>query len=212
MGTNFYARIIPSKKRKQELHNAIDTYNVSMVETLVHEMYGSIYMDWDDNEIKGGCVHLGKRSGGWKFLWNPNIFQVRNGHTEYIENSDGSRSGHWVTEPDTPKYLYPLTKAGIKAFIDRKDVVIYDEYGEQQDKEEFFKMAIEWTTWKDHKTGKIEEAWDADSYYREHPTENRLSCRNDYTDFLESLGYTLSKSKSDFYSDGLRFATSTEFS
>ena len=34
----------------------------------------------------------------------------------------------------------------------------------------------------------------------------------EYTDFLESLGYKLSFYKADFYSDGLRFSTSTEFS
>jgi hypothetical protein len=72
-------------------------------------------------------------------------------------------------------------------------------------------MAINWTTWKDLKTGEVSEAWDAESYHREHPTERQWSCKNEYTDFLESLGYKLSEDKSDFYSDGLRFATSTEF-
>lgn len=206
MGTNFYARIIPTKERKQELHESIDNNNVSMVQTLVHEMYDSIYMDWGCNEIKGGCVHLGKRSGGWKFLWNPNIFLVRNGHTEWTDHGDGFRSGCWVHEPNTAKYLYPLTKEGIKAFIDREDVKIYDEYGEFQDKEEFFDMAINWTTWQ----GK--EAWDADTYNEEHPNERKFSCRNEYTDFLEDLGYKLSEMKMDFYSDGLRFSTSTDFS
>ena len=205
MGTNFYARIIPSKKRKQELHQAIDDNNASMVKSLVHDMYGSIHMNWESQEIEGGCVHLGKRSAGWKFLWNPNIFQVRNGHSEKVTNGDGSISFHWVSEPDTAKYLYPLTKAGIKAFIDREDIEIYDEYGEKQDKEQFFKEALEWTTWR----GK--EAWDSDAYYKEYPEKKQWSCKNEYTDFLESLGYTLSKTKSDFYSDGLRFSTSTEF-
>lgn len=212
MGTNFYARIIPTKERKKELHDAIDENNISRVQTLVHEMYDSIYMDYGNDEIKGGCIHLGKRSGGWKFLWNPNIFQVRNGHTEYTDNGDGSRTGHWIKEPDTAKYVYPLTKEGIKAFIDQEDVEIYDEYGELQDKEEFWNMALNWTTWKDHKTNQVVEAWDSDSYNKEYPSVmSRFSCKNEYTDFLENLGYKLSKYKSDFYSDGLRFATNTDF-
>ena len=89
---------------------------------------------------------------------------------------------------------------------------VYDEYGKRWDKDEFFKMAIEWTTWTDYKTGEEIEAWDADSYEEEYPNESRLSMKNGYTDFLESLGYRLSKTKSDFYSDGLRFSTSTYFS
>lgn len=208
MGTNFYAYIIPSKKRKKELYDAIDENNISRIQTLVHEMYGSIYMDYGNDEIKGGCVHLGKESGGWKFLWNPNIFLVRNGHSEWTDHGDGSRSSRWIPEPNTAKYVYPLTKEGIKAFIDREDIEIYDEYGEKQDKNSFFQEALEWMTWR----GK--EALDSDSYYRE-TTERGLrgfSFRNDYTDFLESLGYKLSMDKSDFYSDGLRFSTSTDFS
>ena len=205
MGTNFYARIIPTKERKKELHDAIDENNISRVQTLVHEMYDSIYLDYGHDEIKGGCVHLGKKSGGWKFLWNPNIFLVRNGHSEWIDHSDGSRSSRWIPEPDTAKYVYPLTKEGIKAFIDRKDIEIYDEYGELQNKEEFWQMALNWTTWNGH------EAWDSDSYDRDNPNERKFSCRNEYTYFLEDLGYKLSEYKTDFYSDGLRFSTSTDF-
>jgi hypothetical protein len=207
MGTNFYARLIPTKKRKQELHEAIDNNNVSMVQTLVHEMYDSIYIDWNSNEIKGGCVHLGKRSGGWKFLWNPNVFVVRNGHSEWVEHSDGSKSSKWVKEPDTAKYTYPLTKEGIKAFIDREDVKIYDEYGEFQDKEEFWQMALNWTTWRD------KEAWDAATYEAENFGEHHYKCSSDLIDLLEREGFEFtSDTCSDFYSDGLRFATSTEFS
>lgn len=36
--------------------------------------------------------------------------------------------------------------------------------------------------------------------------------RNEYTDFFESEGFKLSRSKTNFYSDGLRFATTPEFS
>jgi hypothetical protein len=169
-------------------------------------MYNSIQLD-DANNIVGGKIHLGKRSGGWKFLWNPNIFMIRSGH---MEDHNGRRI--YVPDPSIPKYTYPLTKKGIKEFVDREDVEVYDEYGEKQDKEEFWNMAINWTTWKDHETGEIREAWDADSYAKEFPKERQFSCRNEYTDFLESLDYKLSFYKVDFYSDSLRFSTSTEFS
>ena len=201
MGTNYYAKIIPSKERKKELHDAIDNNDVARIEKLVHELYGPIYMEWSDNEIKGGSIHLGKRSSGWKFLWNPNIFMIRNGHTEWEDLGNGCKRSRWITEPSTSKYVYPLTKEGIKAFIDRVDVEIYDEYDELQDKEDFFKEALEW--------GK--DDWDSDAYYKKFPNESVLCHENEYTDFLESLGYKLSMSKSDFYSDGLRFSTSTEF-
>ena len=134
MGTNYYAKIIPTRERKKELHDAIDADDFSLVQKLVDEMYGNLSLDYcDTSNLTGGVVHLGKRSGGWKFLWNPNVYVVRNGHSEWTE-TPGGKSSRWIPEPDTPLYLYPLTKEGIKAFIDREDVVIYDEYGEEQDK------------------------------------------------------------------------------
>lgn len=144
-----------------------------------------------------GYIHLGKRSGGWKFLWNPNIYQIRNGHMKEVE------PGHfkYIPDPDTPYYMYPLTKKGIKSFIDRKDIEIFNEYNEKEDKEEFFKMALNWD----------KESFDSDSYHLAYPDEKVWSCKNEYTNFLESLGYKLSQDKSDFYSDGLRFSTSTDF-
>ena len=163
-------------------------------------------MEYGEDEIIGGVVHLRKRSGGWKFLWNPNAFVIRHGHTEW-EEFPGGRSGHWVPEPSTLKYLYPLTKKGLKAFIDREDVLIYDEYDELQDKEEFWKMALEWGN------NCPNGSWDTDSYYRDHPMEEQpWSTGNELIDLLKSEGYKLSRYNMDFYSDGLRFSTSTDFS
>lgn len=212
MGTNFYARIIPSKSRKENLKGLIDKDDFNEITSQVGEMYGSFKpMNMDDKVI--GTVHLGKRSGGWKFLWNPNVYLIRNGHSEKEEVENGHYRYRWIEEPNTAYYVYPLTKEGIKSFIDRDDVEVYDEYGEKQDKEEFFKDAVEWTTWTNNDTKETKEAWDSDSYYNDNPNEvyPYLSSKTEYTDFLESLGYTLSKYKHDFYSDGLRFSTSTDF-
>ena len=205
MGTNYYAHIVPSKQRKMKLHHAIDLNDFDLINKLVDEMYGDISKDYNQN-ITGGIVHLGKRAGGWKFLWDPNVFVIRHGH---VEDKNGQRG--WVEEPNTGKYLYPLTKQGLHDFIFREDILIYDEYHELQDKEEFWQMALSWGY------GKDKEGWDAASYeayerernnyYREYPITGEL------TDFLKSEGYGFTSwTNSDFYSDGLRFAGFIDFS
>lgn len=205
MGTNYYAHIIPAKQRKIKLHHAIDLNDFDLINELVNEMYGKIEKHWETQEITGGIVHLGKRSSGWKFLWNPNAYVIRHGH---VEDVNGQR--RWVEEPNTGKYLYPLTKQGLHDFIFREDVLVYDEYHELQDKEEFWQMALSWGYDKDN------EGWDDASYedyerkqnkYHQYPVTGEL------TDFLREEGYKFtSSSNSDFYSDGLRFAGYTDFS
>ena len=213
MGTNFYARIIPSKERKKELIDAVERNDFKEVNRLSQELYGS-FDKWDR---VGGEVHLGKRSGGWKFLWNPNWYEERHGHTEWEEVEEGHKIGRFVSEPSTVFKFYDLTKKSIKEFIDREDVEIYDEYGDKQDKEEFFFTAINWTTWTDPKTGKVKEAWDGESY-EEWEKENNPNRRiydysdSEYCKFLKEQGIEINKYGMDFYSDGLRFSTSVEFS
>jgi hypothetical protein len=197
MGTNYYARIIPSKERKKELHDAIEANDFSLISRLKTEMYDPIQLDYDNNII-GGEVHLGKLSRGWKFLWNPNVFVIRQGHLE-----DSPTGRRYVPDPSIPKYFYPLTKKGLHDFIFRGDVVVFDEYGEKQGKKKFWKIALEWGQ---------PDGWDAAGYeekYKEHiyPVTGEL------TDLLRQEGYKFTSfSNSDFYSDGLRFATYTEFS
>jgi hypothetical protein len=97
--------------------------------------------------------------------------------------------------------------------IDREDVKVYDEYGEEQDKDEFFKDALEWTTQKNWKTGEIKEAYDSATYEAYTPDERHYLLDNEYTRMLEREGFKFaSKTHSDFYSDGLRFASFTDFS
>ena len=201
MGINYFAYIIPSKKRKKELHDAIEADDFSLISRLKTEMYDSIQLD-DDNEIIGGKVHLGKLSHGWKFLWNPNVFAIRQGHLE-----DSLTGRRYVPDPSIPKYLYPLTKQGLHDFIFRDDVIVFDEYREKQDKEEFWKDALEWGQ---------SDGWDAASYEkykREHSTYTPYPVTGELTDLLRQEGYKFtSYTNSDFYSDGLRFAGFTEFS
>lgn len=208
MGTNFYARRIPDKKKRQDLCRLIELNDWRKINEEVSNTYGSFTVSC--GEPSGGEIHLGKRSGGWKFLWNPNIYEIRNGHTEWEEIEPGHSTGHWVEEPSTAYKVYDLTKESIKKFIDSEDIEIYDEYGDKQDKKEFWEMAINWIDWK----GK--EAWDGKTYElweRENNPKHRVySYRTQYCDFLINQGYDVQWPYTDFYSDGLRFATNTEFS
>ena len=197
MGTNYYAHIIPSKQRKVNLYHAIDHNDFYLINKLVDEMYSEIKKHWETQEITGGVVHLGKKSCGWKFLWNPNVYVIRHGH---LEDKNGQRC--WVEEPSTGKYLYPLTKQGLHDFIFRDDVLVYDEYYELQDKEEFWQMALTYN----------KDDWDAAGYEQEHP-KHIYPVTGELTDFLMAEGYQFtSRTNSDFYSDGLRFAGYTDFS
>lgn len=206
MSTNYYAHILPIKEKRKELHNAIEANDFPLINKLTDEMYGCLKKDWDSDKTTGGVVHLGKASGGWKFLWNPNVFVIRHGHSERDKGTY-----KWVEEPSTSLYTYPLTKQGLHDFIFREDVLVYDEYHELQDKEEFWQMALSWGYDKDN------GGWDAASYeayereqnknYREYPITGEL------TDFLKSEGYEFTSwTNSDFYSDGLRFAGFIDFS
>ena len=180
MGTNFYARIIPQESDKQALIEAINNDQPDLVEELTQKLYGT------RNEYigQGSRIHLGKRSSGWKFLWNPNVVKVWDSDTcDMVYN-----------------YVYPLTKEGIMKFVMRDDVVITDEYGEVWDNWEFFNEALNWC--KDGLDGKEYQTnpkYDAGTYYPSPERDN----------FWRELGYE--PEYYDFYSDGLRFSTSVEF-
>lgn len=200
MSTNYYARIIPSEERKKELIEAVKSNDFPLVKNLTGKLYGKLYLDYDTETLQGGIVHLGKSSGGWKFLWNPNTYVVRNGHFEEVEDRNGDKHRKYVFDPNTLCYLYPLTKQSIKDFISREDVILYDEYNEIQDKEEFLDMAFNC------------EGFDAKYYEEKHPKEGKYICGSEFIDTLKDAGYKFgSNTNQDFYSDGLRFASTTDF-
>lgn len=58
MGTNFYVRQKVSQQQKVEMEDAIAKDDWSTLVKLIPEE-----------------VHIGKRSAGWKFLWNANNFE-----------------------------------------------------------------------------------------------------------------------------------------
>lgn len=182
MGTNFYARVIPSEKDKQKLIEAINTDHYDVIEDLVSELYGT------RNEYtgKGNVIHLGKCSCGWKFLWDPNVVKT-------YDNEVGDY---------TPNYVYPLTREGITNFVMKEDVVITNEYNEVQDPAEFLDMAFNWC--KDGLDGK--EYQTNPKYASSRGTYYPDTERNN---FWRELGYE--PEYYDFYSDGLRFSTDNNF-
>ena len=98
-------------------------------------------------------------------------------------------------------YVYPLTKQGIIDFVMRDDVIISDEYGDVQDPGEFLDMAFNWC--KDGIDGKEYQTNPKYNAYPYYPDNER-------NNFWRALGYE--PEYYDFYSDGLRFSTSIEFS
>ena len=119
MGTNYYR--IPTEeemeKRKSKLIEKINTLELtpSNINRNFRTLAGTQEYEniniWDEF-IDDTLIHLGKRSGGWKFCWNfhnNKFYANKNALLSYI------RSGRVV-----------------------------DEYGKEEDVEEFIKMALEW--------------------------------------------------------------------
>lgn len=108
MGTNFYKVLKPkyTKKQKTEITKKINEQTKKLKEYFNDNNYIERY-DIEDyfemlNELRPVKVHLGKRSGGWQFLWNHN----------------------------NEKY-YKKTLQSIKEFLDEDNGFIVDEYGER---------------------------------------------------------------------------------
>jgi hypothetical protein len=198
MGTNYYARIIPKEEDKQKLKDAIDNDRDDLVEDLVSELYSSR----NEYTRKGNKIHLGKRSAGWKFLWNPNVIRYCDG---YIDQETKEFIPVWKYDQ-----VYPLTKQGITDFCNREDVVIFDEYGEIFPAQEFLEMAFTWCL--DGFVGKTYEESNPHSsyknYYWSEKYQRGMYTKNDEMWF--DLGYIVEYY--DFEADGLRFSTSINFS
>ena len=128
MGTNFYAIILPTKKRKQELINAIKNDDVYSVKDICEENYSQIGRY---NVSDYGILHLGKRSIGWKFLWDPNVYEIGN----------------------QIKQFYDFNKESIRKFLSQDNIKIVDEYYhyavDEEDRhiysvDEFMEIALNW--------------------------------------------------------------------
>lgn len=202
MGTNYYARIIPSKARKEILKKMIDEDHFDDIKDEIADMYGESDK-WNENH---GEIHLGKRSSGWKFLFNPNY-----------------------------ERYYPLTKEGLINFLKRDDVIIYTEYFSFREEDDYYsKREYVNTDNPDYHQGEYfwtaeqfmdmatnwgyndPTAWDGKAY--EKYEKERNSSYNGYKrygdkereEFWIERGYN--PSYYEFYNDGLRWSTCCEFS
>ena len=201
MGTNYYARILPKEEDKQKLKDAIDNDR----DDLIIELASELYDHRDQYTRKGNKIHLGKRSAGWKFLWNPNVIKYWDGYIDQETKEYVS-----VVKYD---YVYPLTKQGITEFVMRKDVIITDEYGEQQNPKEFLEMAFSWGqpdgwTGKTYEEDPKNESSNYRNYYWSKKYQRGMHTQEDEMWF--DLGYIVEYY--DFEADGLRFSTSINFS
>lgn len=162
MGTN-YNRIPTEAEilaRKQKLIDAINNLDLSATSVedgfrTEEEDYWERKTCWDDF-VDGTSIHLGKRSGGWKFCWNFN-------DNKYYSN-----------------------KEELLAFIRSGRVV--NEYGEEQNVEEFIEMALNWGE------------------------PDGLVFDENYENNKTSSSYFHGPKYWDTLIDGLRVSTSTEFS
>jgi hypothetical protein len=108
MGTNFYR--IPSEtemaSRLERLQSRVSGLDMSPAE--IGQGFATIddeSCDWStltpwDEFVEGTRVHLGKRSGGWRFTWN---FHNGRYYSNRQELFDFIRSGRVVDEYGTPR-------------------------------------------------------------------------------------------------------------
>ena len=110
MGTNFYARHIPTEAEYEEMQKKLVERNLDDLRELL------------DNVQKE--YHIGKRSGGWQFLFSPH---------QYMR--DGYQHGEIVSP-------WENTLASLKEYLSRPDVEIYNEYGDKFTPEQFWNEEI----------------------------------------------------------------------
>lgn len=193
MGTNYY---LHKKPTKEELISLKETIDETANGTHFKEVLSAVHLLFDKPEsndidsIEGwGKLHIGKRSNGWKFDWCPNIIKM---NLSYIDKN------HNYVEKHEYRLRYPLTKQGITDYIMRDDIIVINEYGEVQDKEEFLDMAFNW----------FPDGLDSST-----SGSNNYWCFTKEQEPFKELGFTFSNDfQSDFISDGLRFSIFDDFS
>ena len=203
MGTNYYARIKADKEKRDELVELItreDTAYYDRIVELANELYGDAFFVNSEQSLIGSVIHIGKKSYGWKFLWEHHLYIVKNGHIEERDIGKGRIKIEYVDDPDTLYSLYgKLSKKNIREFIMREDIDIYDEYGELQNKEEF----IEWAFNTDG----------LDSITSQERKRETVYQNEEWLEPIKMAGYEkkVKKNATDFYCDGLRFALFRDF-
>lgn len=91
MGTNFYCRHIPTEEEYQQMQENLQHRNYEKLEKQLKEFRKT--------------YHIGKRSGGWQFIWCPH------------------KEGNIVVSP------WENNLESIKNYLSQENTEIFDEYG-----------------------------------------------------------------------------------
>lgn len=165
MGTNYY-RIPQADEMDERKFKLLDKItNLDLSPSNINCEFGeSVDYEWDRVNpwqifVNETNIHLGKRSSGWKFLWNFH-------KDKYYSNKDE---------------LFAFIRSGR----------IVDEYGEEENVEDFITMALEWGQ---------PDGWVVDREYRKKQRSKGGGS------FFDDEKYD------DRVIDGLRVCHSTDFS
>ena len=137
MGTNFYAKHILTEAEYEEIQKALTDGQLDKLEELIYESKKKDY-------------HIGKRSGGWQFIFAP-----------HIKLRDGFKNSGQVVSP------WENTLASLKEYLSRPDVEIYDEYGEKFTSDEFWNNEVGKSLYNDP-----EHYINGEQYYKKYPNEH----------------------------------------
>lgn len=191
MGTNFYAKRKVSDDTLQAIKRTVDIM-LQPATNQVRLLDIEVLKELCDRTLENSDIHLGKRSAGWQFLWDHN---------------DGK--------------FYHLSLKGIHRFVKEEcGNVVYDEYGDVYSWEDFIKEEIGYCLYQGEKywNGEAYNSWvlsdDVDEFnnsesmkrmareYLNEPKKVITICDKEYETYCH-----------DFTTkDGLRFASSTDFS
>lgn len=155
MGTNFYARHIPTEAEYVEMRNALAERQLDKLSKLIKDSKAE--------------YHIGKRSGGWQFLFAPHV-KLRNGF----------RNSGEIVSP------WENTLESIKEYLSRPDVEIYDEYGRKFTPDEFWNEEVGESLYNDP-----EHYINGDQYYEKYPNQRSGSFLED-TEFTTEEGLRFS--------------------
>ena len=155
MGTNFYARHIPTESEYEEMQKALTSKQLDKLEELLHNAKHE--------------YHIGKRSGGWQFLFAPHI-KLRRGF---------GNSGEVVSP-------WENTLGSLKEYLSRPDVEIYDEYGDKFTPDEFWDKEVGESLYNNP-----EKYINGAQYYKKYPDQVNVFF-SDNTEFTTEEGLRFS--------------------
>lgn len=161
MGTNFYAKRIPTQEQLNDIAEFVVNGKLDIAQDLINET----------NER----IHICKRSSGWQIGFDHN----------------------WG------KYYQPNAKS-LMEFLDKPDIQIIDEYGEEYTFNEFWNEILDWNADpRNYYTSKIDIG---------NQIKNNVSCFicwPDIRNVKEMFG--IETVFNDFEVDGLRFNVFSDF-